>query len=65
MALTHTDAPTALVLSRQAVPTLDRSKYASAEGVARGGYVLGDCDGEPEVILIGTGQRASAGGRRL
>ena len=55
VALEETHAPTALVLSRQAVPTLDREKYASAEGVAKGGYVLGDCDGEPEVILIGTG----------
>ena len=55
VALTHTHEPTALVLSRQAIPTLDRSKYASAEGVMQGGYVLGDCEGEPEVILIGTG----------
>jgi transketolase len=48
--------PTALVLSRQDVPTLDRSTYASAEGLARGGYVLGDPpDGDPELILIATG----------
>jgi transketolase len=48
--------PTALVLSRQDLPTLDRSKYASAEGLARGGYVLADPpDGEPEAILIATG----------
>jgi len=51
--------PTALVLSRQNVPVLDRSKYASAEGLARGGYVLADADGEPEVILIGTGSEVS------
>ena len=55
VALEHTSEPTALILSRQAIPTLDRTKYASAEGVAKGAYVLGDCDGEPEVILIGTG----------
>ncbi len=55
VALTHTHEPTALVLSRQAIPTLDRTKYASAEGVMKGGYVLGDCEGEPEVVLIGTG----------
>ena len=36
-------------------PTLDRTKYASAEGLQKGGYVLADCEGEPEVILIGTG----------
>ncbi len=47
--------PVALVLSRQAVPTLDRTKYAPASGVARGAYVLADCEGTPEVILIGTG----------
>ncbi|HEU4959529.1 MAG TPA: transketolase, partial [Sphingomonas sp.] len=46
--------PTALILSRQAIPTLDRSKYASAAGVAKGAYVLADSD-DPEVILIGTG----------
>jgi transketolase len=47
--------PMALILSRQAMPTLDRSKYASAVGVAKGAYILGDSQGEPEVILIGTG----------
>jgi transketolase len=48
--------PTALVLSRQNIPVLDRSVYASAAGVAQGGYILADAsDGEPEVILIGTG----------
>ena len=47
--------PTALVLSRQNVPILDRSRYADAAGLARGGYVLGDCERGPEVILIATG----------
>jgi transketolase len=47
--------PIAFILSRQPMPTLDRSKYASAAGVAKGAYVLGDSKGEPEVILIGTG----------
>ncbi|TMK75631.1 MAG: transketolase [Actinobacteria bacterium] len=51
--------PTALVLTRQNVPILDRSTYASAEGLARGGYVLADADGEPEVILIATGSEVS------
>jgi transketolase len=51
--------PTALVLTRQNVPVLDRSEYASAEGLARGGYVLGESDGEPEVILIATGSEVS------
>jgi transketolase len=48
--------PVALVLTRQNVPILDRSRYASAEGLRRGGYVLADApDGEPELILIATG----------
>ncbi|WP_152353017.1 transketolase [Brachybacterium subflavum] len=50
------ERPIGLILSRQALPTLDRSEYASTDGVARGGYVLKDAaDGEPEVILIATG----------
>jgi transketolase len=53
-------SPVALVLSRQAVPTLDRSRYASAEGLRRGAYVLADPDdGEPELILMGTGSEVS------
>jgi len=48
--------PVALVLTRQALPTLDRTKYASAQGVARGGYILADADaGKPQVILMATG----------
>ena len=55
-AIEHTDSPTALALSRQALPTIDRTKYASAEGVLKGGYVLSEAsNGEPRVILIGTG----------
>ena len=51
--------PTALVLSRQALPTLDRSKYAPASGLAKGAYVLADSDGTPDVILIATGSEVS------
>jgi transketolase len=48
--------PVALVLARQASPTLDRSKYAPASGVAKGAYVLADATGgKPDVILIATG----------
>ena len=48
--------PAALILSRQPLPTLDRSKYAPASGVARGAYVLADApDSNPEIILIATG----------
>jgi transketolase len=48
--------PACLVLTRQALPTLDRSRYAPAAGLARGGYVLSEAAGQkPDVILIGTG----------
>jgi transketolase len=52
--------PVLLALSRQAFPTLDRSKYASASGVAKGAYVLADATGgNPEVILIASGSEVS------
>ncbi|MFY9559450.1 MAG: transketolase [Terriglobales bacterium] len=52
--------PAVLVLTRQALPTLDRSKYAPAAGVARGAYILADAEGgKPQVILIGTGSELS------
>ncbi len=54
-ALRATDLPVLLVLTRQNLPTLDRAKFAAAKGLLRGGYVLADCSGMPEVILIGTG----------
>ncbi|MBM4261594.1 MAG: transketolase [Deltaproteobacteria bacterium] len=48
--------PVTLALTRQALPTLDRSKYGAASGLAKGAYVLADADGgKPKVILIGTG----------
>lgn len=53
--------PVALILSRQNLPTLDRTKYASAKGVARGAYILADSDNElpPHIILIATGSEVS------
>jgi transketolase len=52
--------PVALVLTRQNVPVLDRARYASAEGLRRGGYVLADPDGgDPELILIATGSEVA------
>jgi len=52
--------PVCLILSRQNMPTLDRTKYAPASGLTKGAYVLADAlDGEPEVILIGTGSEVS------
>ncbi len=49
------DKPTALILTRQSIPTIDRSKYESPEGALNGAYVLADSDSRPEIILIGTG----------
>ncbi|PJC60760.1 MAG: transketolase [Ignavibacteria bacterium CG_4_9_14_0_2_um_filter_37_13] len=49
------NTPTALILSRQDLPVFDRTKYSSAEGALKGGYVLADNDGTPDVILIATG----------
>jgi transketolase len=52
--------PAALVLSRQALPIIDRSKYASAAGVAKGAYILSDSPGgNPEVILMASGSEVS------
>jgi transketolase len=52
--------PVALVLSRQPIPVFDRTRYASANGVARGAYVLADPEGgRPEVILLSTGSEVS------
>ena len=52
--------PAAIVLSRQALPTFDRSRYASAEGVRRGAYVMADAaGGSPEILLIASGSEVS------
>jgi len=60
MALTHTDRPTALCLTRQPVPVLDRSTLAGPDGLAKGGYVLAEATGgRPTVILVGTGSEVS------
>jgi transketolase len=60
LAVSHIHGPTALVLSRQAMPTLDRTKFAPATGVAKGAYVLSDASGgKPDVILMGTGTELS------
>ena len=55
-ALSRKDAPTSLALTRQNLPTLDRGRYASAEGTLKGGYVLDDeADGEVELLLVASG----------
>jgi transketolase len=60
IAIESRDRPVALVLSRQNVPTLDRSRLAAADGLRRGAYVLADVPGgSPDIILIGTGSELS------
>ena len=60
VALSQTHRPSCLVLSRQNLPTLDRSRYAPASGVAKGAYVLADtAKGKPQVILLATGSELS------
>jgi transketolase len=52
--------PVALILTRQALPTVDRTKYAAASNVAKGAYILADAaDGKPDVILMATGSEVS------
>jgi transketolase len=54
------DRPTAFALTRQNLPTFDRTKYAPAAGVARGGYVLADAEGgKPDILLLATGSEVS------
>jgi transketolase len=55
VAMTTKNHPISLIMSRQNLPTIDRTKYAAASGVSKGAYVLADCGGTPDVILIGTG----------
>lgn len=55
IAIEQRHSPTTLILSRQNLPTLDRKIYASAEGVRKGGYILLDTEGKPDIILMATG----------
>jgi transketolase len=60
MAIESRNAPVAMILSRQDLPTLDRKKYASADGLRFGAYILLDApDGKPDLILIATGSEVS------
>jgi transketolase len=59
VALKTTNGPVALILSRQSLPVLDRTYYPSATALAKGGYILADSKGKPDVILIGSGSEVS------
>src|SRR5207245_4506003 len=53
-------APAVLVLTRQALPTIDRGKYAAASGLAQGAYILADApNGKPDVLLLATGSEVA------
>ncbi|MEZ4701743.1 MAG: transketolase [Rhodothermales bacterium] len=74
-AIASSDRPTVLAFSRQNLPTLDRTKYAPASGARKGAYVLSDCEGTPELIIMATGsevhvalgaaERLTSEGRRV
>ncbi|MBN1907785.1 MAG: transketolase [Deltaproteobacteria bacterium] len=53
------DRPVALILSRQNLPVIDRKRFGSAEGLAKGAYILADTDGTPDVIIIATGSEVN------
>ncbi|WP_323028404.1 transketolase [Gelidibacter japonicus] len=55
VAIHHTDGPVAIVLTRQGIPILDQKKYANAEELEKGAYILSDSDADPDMILIATG----------
>lgn len=55
VAIEHKDGPVCIVLTRQGIPIIDQKKYSKAENLERGAYILSDCDGEPDVILIASG----------
>ena len=58
-ALRHQNGPVVLVLTRQALPILDPKKYPHAANLAKGAYILSDCEGQPRLLLIATGSEVS------
>ena len=55
VAIKHTDGPVAMALTRQKIPVINQDKYAKAENLKYGAYILSDCEGDPDIILIATG----------
>lgn len=55
LAINHKSGPVCLILTRQGIPILDQEKYAKAENIEKGAYVLSDCEKTPEIILIASG----------
>ncbi len=59
LAIENTSGPTAISLTRQKLPVLEATGENAAEGVARGGYVISDCEGEPDALLLATGSEVA------
>ncbi|MBS3754340.1 MAG: transketolase [Desulfobacterales bacterium] len=59
LAIASQDTPTALILSRQGLPVIDRSKYAPADGLKNGAYVIAESRGKPDILIIATGSEVS------
>ncbi|MER3375025.1 MAG: transketolase [Allomuricauda sp.] len=55
VAIQHSEGPVAIVLTRQGLPVIDQKKYTKADALEKGAYILSEADGEPEIILMGTG----------
>ena len=55
VALEHKGGPVALILTRQDLPIIDQDKYTKASELEKGAYILSDCEGEPQLILVGSG----------
>ncbi len=55
MAIQRKDGPTALIFTRQKLPIIDRSKHPSAEGIRKGAYIISECDGDPDIIIMASG----------
>jgi len=55
IAIERKEGPTAIILTRQKIPTLDRSKYPPANSIKRGAYILADCEGDPDILIIASG----------
>jgi transketolase len=61
IAIMHKHGPIAIILTRQQVPIIDRTKYASATGIYKGAYILADSKGDPQIIIIATGSEVHIG----
>ncbi|MBN1301341.1 MAG: transketolase [Melioribacteraceae bacterium] len=55
VAITHHGGPVAILLTRQKIPVIDRTVYSGAENLEKGAYILKDCEGKPDIILMGSG----------